>query len=262
MTVKQKIDRADLTLAIWFSIIFLYVLIRSFIFHIPAPSWDDFLKRDALQTIFRIAAYVSLWIYTRHYWKKNKWGWGFKNGRICALGAALIFTAEALHFLSGAKWHEASAGWLLLGLLSTVVVAVGEEFAFRGVLFAALLRKVGMPLTVLLGSAFFSLFHIGVPTEIPPLYHLYLFLWGMVVSLLRAWGSNLGWLVLIHFVIDAIYVVAYPVYKSHESIARMTAVFGPDVLLMCIVVLLAALLKKREAADPISFDKFKQALVE
>jgi uncharacterized protein len=78
-----------------------------------------------------------------------------------AVGLALFSTVFALLYLIGiVRWHGVSARFFVGPVLATsIIAAVGEELAFRGVLFRIVAERFGTAAALVVSAAVFGLLH-------------------------------------------------------------------------------------------------------
>jgi membrane protease YdiL (CAAX protease family) len=126
----------------------------------------------------------------------------------------LVTEPVARYFsLEPVSWREESisreigaaqqSGWLPLlsqGLLVGVIGPVGEEIMFRGILQQSLAERIGQPMSVILTSLLFALFHVDVVMFAP------LLVLGLILGILRAVFRNLWAPILFHVVNNCVSV--------------------------------------------------------
>lgn len=172
-----------------------YMALRHYLYaHLP-PS----LARDDWMCVPRAAALAAYLAIMRSHepWRSWGWHWGWSGAGaailLAALGEGLLaYTLPPGERLSTAR---AVAGWL-----STALVAIHEEAAFRGLLFNALDRWTRRPrLAALLAAAVFTVWHY----EAQPLASWPdIFLFGFCACAALKLGVGLPWLALGHWAAD------------------------------------------------------------
>ncbi len=88
--------------------------------------------------------------------------------------------------------------------LTSVAVAIKEEVLFRGIIQNLLCARMGTMTAVLVASALFTAWHIGVR---PPLFSVFLqiFLFSLALGMIYGRSSNLTAVIVFHAAIDALY---------------------------------------------------------
>ena len=184
-------------------VVLVYMAARYWIYsELPVHTAAEWSRRDALMCLPRLAAFLALRECNRQRWG-NAVPFNFAaKGRGFLLPALLLVGAESLRtfvFGQGPAWPLDLA---LVGLAATVPVVLFEEYAFRGGILHGLASRFGRPTALLGGSVLFTVFHLQAqPFSIWPA----IFLLGLVWSGLRLRGLGLGWLALIHFIVDGLY---------------------------------------------------------
>ncbi len=162
-------DRIRPALAVTVTVLAAYNVARTLV--IP-PSWH-------LLTNLLVAALlggVALWarldatelgLHSDHHPSGARWGFGALALVVAVVGAFGIVTSRlgtSDGALDDARLQGPLSGLLYETLVNTPLgTVVLEEFAFRGVLLALLLRLMSTPRAVLVGSALFGCWHI-MPT--------------------------------------------------------------------------------------------------
>ncbi len=171
---------------------------------LPAHTDAEWSRRDALMCLPRLAAFLALRECNRRRWGNAvPFDFAFPaKGRGFLLPALLLVGAESLRtfvFGQGPAWP---LGLALIGLAATLPVVLFEEYAFRGGILHGLASRFGFPISLLGGSALFAVFHLQAqPISAWPA----IFLFGLAWSGLRLRGLGLGWLALLHFIVDGLY---------------------------------------------------------
>jgi uncharacterized protein len=91
--------------------------------------------------------------------------------------------------------------WVALGMVEVVVVAVGEESMFRGILYRGLRTRYRVALAAMLSAALFAFVH-----SYPP-YMPAIFLVGVALALATEWRKSLALAMVIHAVYNGCLVV-------------------------------------------------------
>jgi len=122
--------------------------------------------------------------------------------RDCARAVMMGFVPLALwvFFLSAGHGQSFTGAMMAVGFFTSLVVGLFEEYAFRGPMLSALSRRFSLFAAILLSNSFFAAYHIQAqPMRFWPI----IFLMGVIFANLRLRGLSLGWLALIHGVMDA-----------------------------------------------------------
>jgi membrane protease YdiL (CAAX protease family) len=174
-----------------------YMLVRNRVYHcLPAISLEQWFWRDALMSIARLAALIALLVLNR---KWHSLDWRLADYRR-AIIMGIIPVALWEFYFTGSDGSRFPAPMICGGMFSTALVGLFEEYAFRGPLLAALRQKMSLLSSILLSSAFFVIYHVQAQ---PPSTWGAIFLMGVIFANLRVRGLSIGWLAVIHGVIDA-----------------------------------------------------------
>jgi len=96
----------------------------------------------------------------------------------------------------------ASGGpWIVLGMVEVVVVAVGEESMFRGIMYRGLRTRYPVSLAAVSSAAIFAFVH-SYPPSMPAIL-----LGGVVLALATEWRKSLALAIVIHAVYNGCFVV-------------------------------------------------------
>jgi membrane protease YdiL (CAAX protease family) len=96
----------------------------------------------------------------------------------------------------------ASGGpWIALGLVEVVVIAIGEESMFRGIMYRGLRTRYPVALAVVSSAAIFAFVH-SYPPSMPAIL-----LGGVVLALATEWRKSLALAIVIHAVYNGCFVV-------------------------------------------------------
>ena len=179
-----------------------YMIIRGviYLFMPPNSQWAWFY-RDCWMSVPRVVTFFSLLLIDRYVWKSSPFDFHIKDiGRGSFYGGILVFIY--LFHLIGSYGDPWPKKFILIGIFTSAMVGLFEEYAFRGVILGNLAKKWSKSSAVLGSSAIFTLFHFQAQplTEWPGI-----FLAGVVFANLRLKELSLFWLVVIHTVIDAAY---------------------------------------------------------
>lgn len=132
-----------------------------------------------------------------------------------AAGIGLFFVSAFLttwifgHLGGWVGWYPMSpppelasdGSWIALGMVEVVVVAVGEESIFRGILYRGLRTRYPVVLAAVLSAALFAFVH-----SYPP-YMPAIFLVGVALALATEWRKSLALAIVIHAVYNGCIVV-------------------------------------------------------
>jgi membrane protease YdiL (CAAX protease family) len=91
--------------------------------------------------------------------------------------------------------------WIALGLVEVVVIAVGEESMFRGILYRGFRTRYPVALAVASSAAVFAFVH-SYPPSMPAI-----FLGGVAFALATEWRKSLALAIVIHAVYNGCFVV-------------------------------------------------------
>lgn len=167
----------------------------------PEADLWDWLMLDAAKTPLRLAAAgACLWAMRPR--GARTWGWRESTGAGAAF-AFCVFAAHAVSFWDGAgrgRW-----GFVLVGAVLTVPVAVWEELCYRGLLFGGLKETMAPLPAALASSAVFTVMHWGA---IPVRGWGLVFLTGLGYCAAIETGAGLPALVLSHWAIDSVWFLA------------------------------------------------------
>jgi membrane protease YdiL (CAAX protease family) len=120
----------------------------------------------------------------------------------CSRAARMGFVPFALwlYFFNAGHGQSFTNMMMVVGLFTSLVVGLFEEYAFRGPLLSALSDRFSLFTTVVLSNILFAVYHIQAQ---PIRFWLIIFLTGVIYANLRLRGLSLGWIALIHGVTDA-----------------------------------------------------------
>ena len=183
-----------------------YVLARNFIYSLyPVNSTGAWFERDTLMTVPRLVIFAALWFANRFFWKATR----IEMARKDFLRAMLLgFSPMILWTLYFSQSHGPGFPTYMkaIGISTSLVVGLFEEYAFRGLL----LTGFTWCLTILPAIIVTNLLFCGYHIQAQPLESWgMIFLTGVVFANCRLRGLGLGWLVLIHGAIDALYFLFF-----------------------------------------------------
>jgi membrane protease YdiL (CAAX protease family) len=228
-----------LLVSVQFLIVIPYVLYRN-----PSANGEpltQFLARDPsaifLQIISTIPAHLLtiglVWAMVtgfgkRPFWQTLGWSWGKNFGLWRSISAAillLIFGLILTHFMGGDQTqldqiiNSSTAARYTTVFLATFTAPLVEELIYRGVLYSALQRTIGMLWAVVGVSVLFMIVHvpqyqtnIGVISAIGVL--------SLFLTLVRAYTGRLLPCVIIHTVfngLQAILIILEPYMQRPET---------------------------------------------
>jgi uncharacterized protein len=114
-----------------------------------------------------------------------------------------------VHLDGWVRWYPippapelASGGpWIVLGMVEVVVVAIGEESMFRGIMYRGLRTRYPVALAAVSSAAIFAFVH-SYPPSMPAIL-----LGGVVLALATEWRKSLALAIMIHAVYNGCFVV-------------------------------------------------------
>ena len=104
-----------------------------------------------------------------------------------------------IFYFSGGHGDSYPPTMILVGFLTSLVVGAFEEYAFRGPLLAALRQHLSIFNTIVLSNLLFVIYHLQSQ---PVHFWIAIFLAGVIFANLRFRGLSIGWIALIHGLID------------------------------------------------------------
>jgi len=176
-----------------------YMLVRACIYSLlPVVSLETWFVRDNWMTIPRVLAFVALLLLNRR-WEVAAWTMPWREWAR-AVWMGWVPVGLYLWNFSVGEGESFTVTMMGVGFFTSLVVGLFEEYAFRGPLLAALAQRFSKFAAVILSNVMFAAFHIQAqPVRAWPT----IFLLGVVFAHLRLRGLSLGWLALLHGVIDA-----------------------------------------------------------
>lgn len=184
----------------------------------------ELLKTDINASIIQILAIIPAHIFTLILaWavvtKLNKYsfremlGWKFNNFKvwhIIVVVVAIFALAGGLTSYFGETDNEllkilrtSRTAVVLVAILATFTAPIVEEVVYRGVLYSALQRTVGVWMAVFLVTLLFAVVH--VPQYLPDFVSISMIcLLSLILTLVRVWTKNLLPCIILHFVFNGI----------------------------------------------------------
>jgi len=150
----------------------------------------------------RLCAFAALLVLNRS-WNLARFDLPLKGfGKAALLGLPPM--ALWIFYFSGSDGEAFSPFMKFLGLVTSLIVGLFEEYAFRGPLLFALRQRLSLFSTIAVSNVLFAAYHVQAePVRFWPV----IFLTGVIYANLRFRGLSLGWLAIIHGVTDAFYFV-------------------------------------------------------
>jgi membrane protease YdiL (CAAX protease family) len=178
-----------------------YMLVRGCVYYfLPVTSVETWFLRDALMNIPRLGAFMALVLLNRT-WNALRLELPVSDlGRAALLGFAPV--ALWTFYFSGGSGPPFTRLMMLVGIFSSLIVGVWEEYAFRGALLFAFRQRMPVFASIVLSSGVFAIYHVEAQ---PFRAWLHIILMGVIFANLRFRGLSLGWLAMIHGVIDALF---------------------------------------------------------
>lgn len=178
-----------------------YIIIRFCVYYFfPITSENEWFIRDALMSVPRLGAFATL-LYLNKIWKIANFELPLAEfQKVAFLG--FVPLVLWVFFFSGGQGDRFAFVMMFGGCLTSLIVGLFEEYAFRGPLLSALRRYLSLFPTVTLSNVIFVIFHAQAQ---PFRFWFIIFLMGVIFSNLRFRGLSLGWLALIHALIDSFY---------------------------------------------------------
>ncbi len=184
----------------------------------------EILKTDINASIIQILAIIPAHIFTlilawavvtkfNKYSFRETLGWKFNNFKIwhiIVVVVAIFALAGALTSYFGETDNEllrilrsSRTAVILIAILATFTAPIVEEVVYRGVLYSALQRTVGVWMAVFLVTLLFAVVH--VPQYLPDYVAISMIcLLSLILTLVRVWTKNLLPCIILHFVFNAI----------------------------------------------------------
>lgn len=184
----------------------------------------ELLKTDINASILQIVAIIPAHLLTlalawavatrmNKYSFRQTLGWKFNNFKvwhIIAIIVVIFALAGGLTTYFGEQDNEflrilrsSRTVVILVAILATFTAPVVEEVIYRGILYSALQRTVGVWLAVFLVTLLFAIVH--VPQYLPDYVAISMIcLLSFVLTMVRVWTNNLLPCIALHFVFNAI----------------------------------------------------------
>ena len=176
-----------------------YMLVRACVYQwLPVVSVETWFVRDTWMTIPQLLAFAALLMMNRR-WEVAAWTMPWREGAR-AVGLGWVPVGLYLFYFSAGEGPSFKVPMMGVGFFTSLVVGLFEECAFRGALLAALAQRFSLFSAVVLSNVMFAAFHIQAqPVAAWPS----IFLLGVIFAHLRLRGLSLGWLAMVHGVLDA-----------------------------------------------------------
>lgn len=184
----------------------------------------EILKNDINASLVQILAILPAHLFTlllawavvtrfNRFSFRETLGWQFNNFRvwhIIILLVPIFILAGALTAYFGEQDNEmlkilrsSYSARLLVAIMATLTAPIVEEVIYRGVLYSALQRTVGVTTAVFLVTLLFAVVH--VPQYLPDFVSISLIcLLSLILTLVRVWTNNLLPCIVLHFVFNGI----------------------------------------------------------
>ncbi|CAN5829266.1 hypothetical protein BH20ACI4_BH20ACI4_02510 [soil metagenome] len=184
----------------------------------------EILKTDINASIIQILAIIPAHIFTlilawavvtkfKKYSFREMLGWKFNNFKvwhIIVVVVSIFVLAGILTAYFGETDNEllrilrsSRTAVVLVAILATFTAPIVEEVVYRGVLYSALQRTVGVWFAVFLVTLLFAVVH--VPQYLPDFVAISMIcLLSLVLTLIRVWTNNLLPCIILHFVFNGI----------------------------------------------------------
>jgi membrane protease YdiL (CAAX protease family) len=171
-----------------------YMLVRAIIYYMmPVRSLSDWFYRDVIMCLPRLIGFYMVFRITKHHS-----GLKMVRTRFVYIYGGLLFVTYALDLVPKG-WAPWPNYMVCVGLVTSIVVGLFEEYLFRGALLTGLLRSYPVLSSIFVSSAIFTVYHLQAqPLRSWP----GIFLAGLVFANLRLLGLGLLGLSLLHGVID------------------------------------------------------------
>lgn len=231
--MKKKV----LGISVWLLILVAYMLARKgFIQAFPpyaAPhvfSWMKWVIQDVALTFLRLTMLLFmllLWGFLHQPWKKISFSMSIPRELwLYALGIA-----ASIAIVSPVWPKSDEISWWLIGLITSPIVALNEEIAFRWI-GLDLFNFLPAFYSATLVSLVFVFFHLGwVYGDLSVLDMVQIFLFGMFFSFLRMRTGSLFWPIIFHSVVDI-----FEYFSSQGSWQSL-----PFLALLCVISFIALL---------------------
>jgi membrane protease YdiL (CAAX protease family) len=217
--IKQGWLRALAFVVAWFVFVIAATLVTGFMVGMAAAKKTDHVQavRDQMNTpLFSILALCGIavisilltWLF-RHFIDRrsfNSLGLQWKGSQRDAwiglsLGPALIGTGSLILWLNGTlRWTDINANGsdLFISIVLFMLVALGEELAFRGYILGSLLESMNKWTALAISSLLFAVAHIDNP-HVNIIAVINVVLGGALLGLNYIYTRNLWFAILFHF---------------------------------------------------------------
>ncbi len=177
-----------------------YIGVRYLIYGmLPASSITQWFIRDCIMTIPRLLAFGALLFVNRKFDGLVPFDFGLSRNSGTMFWVSSLIVIYVVSFVLRGWYPWLANGELIIVLLTSIVVGVFEEYAFRGMILGHLLRRVPTIAAVLLSSLLFTIYH----WQAQPLNTWFgIFFTGIAFAIARLQGVSLFWLALAHGIID------------------------------------------------------------
>ena len=179
-----------------------YLVARTLLLRaIPSVSWATYnLQEDAL-TAARLTCAGLTWAVARRRWSLALLGWHGQHAALVAgVGMVLIAGDVVLGWRTPFQ-SSMTVNIRIQEVLHATAPALNEEISFRGLMYTAIAELAGPGAAVTISTGLFTAIHFGYQRS----WNAYpgMVLVGLAFAVLRRRGASLGWLILMHFAIDA-----------------------------------------------------------
>lgn len=172
-----------------------YMVASRIIFHTEGLSFADI---ELLRTPFRLTAALLFWLLMADVMFARQPNMQVARRKSFMLALAFLFATPLLVLAHGMPADEAA-----IVAVTSLPVALCEEFFFRGILQAMLVRHMGAVLGIIVTIVCFTAFHVGASLDTAWNYSL-LSLVGVSFCLIYFKTGSLMLVVLVHAIYDAL----------------------------------------------------------
>jgi membrane protease YdiL (CAAX protease family) len=175
---------------------FVYFVARRVVLqHFP---WSSF-EAEAIVTVLRVITAGACWYLFRSLIASRATNQAALRSPLLAVGLLLFLS---IPILVGRYELSTPVAWLFA--FASIVVAIKEEFLFRGIVQNLLTQKLGPLRAILLTSIAFTLSHIGV-WDFTPWIVSQIFIGSVILGTVYIYGGSMAVVVAIHAIYDAIF---------------------------------------------------------
>lgn len=233
LPLRLGITRVDVRLRFALAIVVegIYMVLSRYAYHGDGVSYADV---EILRTPLRLGAALLLWLLMADViFGERQLGQPLPKGSLLQ-GLGLLFIAPL--FAGG---YDVPAYDAAITAAASFPVALHEEFFYRGILQAMLVKYLGGPLGIGIATACFTLFHVGV-SEPTILNFALIALAGLIFGLLYFRTGSMTAVILVHAIDDALPCVNWGKF------------FWPEIGLVFLLgsVLLLALSRRSDDVSP------------